>query len=63
MNSFAGMHSAFGKFTPKHLKRKAAGQGRGGPNGGSDPGLWGLRPPQTYPCSYRRSGGRSRRNT
>jgi hypothetical protein len=37
-------------------------QGRTRREGGSDPGLRRLAPPQTYPCSCRRSGGRSRRH-
>ena len=31
-------------------------------NGGSDPGLRRLVPPQTFPCSFRRSGGRYRQS-
>src|SRR5439155_10990364 len=40
---------------------KTEARGRNRANGGSDPGLRRLAPPQTYPCSCRRSGGRSRR--
>jgi len=38
-----------------------SGVGKAGSNGGSDPGLRRLVPPQTFPCSFRRSGGRYRR--
>src|SRR2546422_926011 len=52
-------HAAIGSI----LQRVAAeaGGGGAGADGGSDPGLRRLVPPQTFPCSCRRSGGRYRR--
>jgi len=41
---------------------KTEARGRNRVNGGSDPGSRRLAPPQTFPCSSRRSGGRYRRD-
>ncbi len=60
MDELAGKPAGANRFNVRLWREKPHAGGRG--SGGSDPGLGGFGPPQTYPRSFRRVGGRYRQS-